>query len=113
RVGHHPVPPPVPAPRAIDHNDPPQGSRRAPRVEDMRVWTPETEDDVFEEVHDHHRRPAPRRGQHADFRRGHEPSMYMGDIEWDDTPVIEEEVYDPDPALIEAFHTDSEPIDEG
>ncbi|MQM16258.1 hypothetical protein Taro_049214, partial [Colocasia esculenta] len=35
----------------------------------------------------------------------------MGDIEWDDTPVIEEEVYDPDPALTEAFHADSEPID--
>ncbi|MQM11412.1 hypothetical protein Taro_044317 [Colocasia esculenta] len=38
-------------------------------------------------------------------------SMYMGDIEWDDTPVIEEEVYDPDPALAEAFHADSEPTD--
>ncbi|MQM18642.1 hypothetical protein Taro_051636 [Colocasia esculenta] len=73
RAGHHPIPPPLLAPRAIDHNYPPQGARRAPRVEDRRVWTPEMEDDVFEEMHDHHRRPAPRRGQRADFRRGHEP----------------------------------------
>ncbi|MQM17764.1 hypothetical protein Taro_050741 [Colocasia esculenta] len=71
--GHHPVPPHLPAPQAIEHNDPPQGARRAPRVEDRRAWTPETEDDVFEEVYDHHRRSAPRRGQHADFRRGHDP----------------------------------------
>ncbi|MQM17991.1 hypothetical protein Taro_050974 [Colocasia esculenta] len=73
RVGHHPVPPHHPAPQAIDHHDPPQGAHRAPRVEDRRVWTPKTEDIVFEEVHDHYRRPAPHRGQHVDFRRGHDP----------------------------------------